>query len=192
MANIELTGLGDLIQTQICFQKRLGNNVPDDIVEFEHVQTSISHNVYQSIEFQEFLEADSLDRQEELIDYLLFLFNKYIYLGLDPSRFNGQPLLGLLYDEHKTGILSHGSAASIANLEQNDYITLLRYYCTFKPWKAKTGKECTNKEKVHESFIRAISYFKYLANTTYNSYFEFNCHLERKLGINIDRQNNGY
>ena len=89
--------LGDLLRHQIEFQKRLGNALPKSYndVSFDNVQSSLSHNIYQNIELQELMEADAKDRKEELIDYLLFMLNKYIYLGVDIERIDDYALFGI-------------------------------------------------------------------------------------------------
>lgn len=188
----DLSGLADLINTQRAFQIRLGNSVPEiNKAKFEHIQTSILHNVYQAIEFQEFLEATTDDdRKEELVDYLLFLLNKYIYLGLDYTIFT-QSIIGSLYSSNMRK-MSSGVAVSIANMEQNDYLTLLRFDCIFKPWKAKKDDICAKPIMVYDYFKTAMDYFRHLANMTYDNEEDFLYYLERKININIERQNNNY
>lgn len=182
-----LLQMNDLIGKQIDFQNLLGNEMPKDIVLFENVKTALEHNIYQQIEFQEFMEADSHDKKEELIDYLLFMINKYIFLGIkciDSSIFEK------LWDDNVTESLS--SASHYASIEQSEFINLVRHHCTFKPWKAEKGENCVDIEKVHDAFNFSLNTFKRIARMTYNSYYDLYSNIIKKLMINIDRQKSGY
>lgn len=192
MTKQTLHKLIDVILAQKDFQKRLGNSIPDysGIVEFEHVQTAISHNVYQVIEFQEFQESETVEeKKEELIDYLLFLINKYLYLGLNI-------VLDATIEESLCSpddmSMSSAMVESLASMEQNYFIQLLRRHCIFKPWRVRTSESCTDKDKVRKYFMRSLYCFREIANATYDSVEDFIEHLEKKLTINIDRQNNKY
>ena len=185
--------LNDLLSRQLDFQRRLNNKLPQSIVDFGNVQTSLSHNIYQTIEFQEFIEADSIkDRQEELIDYLLFMLNKYLYLmPVQGVRIPTEVYLsGLLWSFNSDESLAQCN--SLANLEQNAYITLIRKHCIFKPWKNRDGENCAPFNAVYATFIQALDYFKQMANIVFSSYEELHECLEMKLKKNVDRQNSGY
>lgn len=184
----------DLLNSQRNFQKSLGNNLPENSnTSFENVQSSISHNVYQMIEFQEFIEANDTDRKEELIDYLLFMLNKYIYLIdiNDKKSFYKSFDLNDLYV--KKSEMSVAQCSYYANLEQNSYISLLRNHCTFKPWKVYSKEQsCSNAEKVEDALDKALFYFKQMSEIVFDSYEDFKNHLMHKLEKNVIRQKNGY
>ena len=183
---------GALLNKQIEFQKRLGNKLPDspDNVCFECVQLSLSHNVYQSIEFQEFSEANKFDRKEELIDYLLFMLNKYIYLGINAEYAGNAKVRGNLFYEHSNA--SFCQCASFAQLEFQSYLSLIRSYTTFKPWKVRKDASCTSRSEVEAAFCQSIRYFCSMADIVFDDYGEFYETLCRKLTINEDRQNSNY
>ena len=103
---IVLNNLSDLVECQKNFQIRVKNNIPQNgFVSFGNVQESLKHNFFQEVEFQEFLEADTIDDQrEELIDYLLFLVNKFIFLGADVKDID-QSLEGLLWSFKSNSLL---------------------------------------------------------------------------------------
>lgn len=189
-----ITLFNDLLEHQRYFQIALNNKVPENgIVTFDNVQTSIQQNVYQSIEFQEFMEASLKDREEELIDYLLFMINKYLYL-MDISfiqQKGDSSLNGILWSNND--IQSIANCASLAKLEQDFYITLLRKYCTFKPWKVySVDQNCADPTYVYGIFMLAVNQFRQMANIVYHTYDEFYDALIGKITKNIDRQNNGY
>lgn len=183
--------MDELIKRQIEFQKQLNNDLPkDNFVSFENVQNSLAHNVYQTIEFQEFLEANKNDRKEELIDYLLFLVNKYIYLGVTEDTLNDISMFGLLYSSKSDSSICVCSA--LAQVEQNNYISLVRHYTIFKPWKVRTSENCVDTPKVLESFLSALDDFKQMSNIVFDSYSDFILTLDKKLNLNIQRQQNNY
>lgn len=189
-----IVSFNDLLEHQRYFQIALNNKVPENgIVTFENVQTSIQHNVYQSIEFQEFMEANIKDREEELIDYLLFMINKYLYL-IDINyvfQKGDSSLNGILWST--PDIQSIENCASLAKLEQDFYITLLRKYCTFKPWKVySVDQNCADPAYAYSIFMLAINQFRQMANIVYHTYDEFYDALIGKVTKNIDRQNSGY
>ena len=189
-----IVSFNDLLEHQRYFQIALNNKVPENgIVTFENVQTSIQQNVYQSIEFQEFMEANLKDREEELIDYLLFMINKYLYL-MDISfiqQKGDSSLNGILWSNND--IQSIANCASLAKLEQDFYITLLRKYCIFKPWKVySVDQNCADPTYVYSIFMLAVNQFRQMANIVYHTYDEFYDALIGKITKNIDRQNNGY
>ena len=189
-----IVSFNDLLEHQRYFQIALNNKVPENgIVTFENVQTSIQHNVYQSIEFQEFMEANMKDREEELIDYLLFMINKYLYL-MDINYIlqkGDSSLNGMLWSTHD--IQSIANCASLAKLEQDFYVTLLRKYCTFKPWQVYSVDQiCADPTYVYSIFMLAINQFRQMANIVYHTYDEFYDALIGKVTKNIDRQNSGY
>lgn len=185
--------LGDLLRHQIEFQKRLGNALPKSYndVSFDNVQSSLSHNIYQNIELQELMEADTKDRKEELIDYLLFMLNKYIYLGVDIESIDDYALLGMLFSNN-SGSISFYACSSLAQTEQQLYMSLIRHHTTFKPWKVRDNETCTNDLAVFDAFLESLDIFKQMANIVYSSYSEFYKTLITKLDINIERQNSGY
>lgn len=189
----ELRTLGDLLRRQIAFQKQLGNILPEsyDNVSFDNVQSSLSHNIYQSIELQELMEADANDRKEELIDYLLFMLNKYIYLGVDVERIEDYHLLGMLFSNGSCGV-SFYACSSLAQTEQQLYMSLIRCHTTFKPWKVRGDQTCTNDLAVFDAFLESLDIFKQMANIVYKSYQEFYETLVKKLNVNVERQNSGY
>ena len=190
----------ELLAAQRSFQQRLGNDLPKDFVTFTNVQMSLEHNTYQIVEFQEFLEADQEDKKEELIDYLLFMINKYLFLGVELSR----PLKKnhLLIDFSKTTLkntlwddlidFSIASSSNESNIEQDEYITLIRKHAQFKPWKVRKEETCINQEEATLSFYKALEHFRKLSKATYSSYTELLKHLKHKLDVNIQRQNNHY
>ena len=186
--------LYDVLQNQIAFQKSLGNELPTETTTFDNVQMSLSHSIYQNIEFQEFMEADNLeDRKEELIDYLLFMLNKYIFLAdMTVKRIlTANPIDKTLWSCHEEQ--SFAQCSHLASLEQETYITLIRNHCTFKPWKKKNGDDCApDADAIFQSFARALKYFKQMANIVFDSGKEFYDYLEMKMQKNIDRQSSGY
>lgn len=189
-----IVSFNDLLEHQRYFQIALNNKVPENgIVTFENVQTSIQHNVYQSIEFQEFMEANIKDREEELIDYLLFMINKYLYL-IDINyvlQKGDSSLNGILWST--SDIQSIANCASLAELEQDFYTTLLHKYCTFKPWKVySVDQNCADPTYAYSIFMLAINQFRQMANIVYHTYDEFYDALIGKVTKNIDRQNSGY
>lgn len=181
------SSLQDLLDAQISFQKMLGNSVPDKIVAFEHVQKALEHNTYQNIEFQEYMEADGYEKQEELIDYLLFMLNKYIYLGVTVCECT---VHDALWGTKMT--ISQAACPCHASIEQYDFITLLRQHCVFKPWKANTAENCADFTYVYEAFEQALAQFRCLAHATFIEYYDMLFWLNKKLTVNIDRQHNGY
>ena len=185
--------LGDLLRHQIEFQKRLGNALPKSYndVSFDNVQSSLSHNIYQNIELQELMEADTKDRKEELIDYLLFMLNKYIYLGVDTESIDDYALLGMLFSNGSCAV-SFYACSSLAQTEQQLYMSLIRHHTIFKPWKVRDNETCTNDLAVFDAFLESLDIFKQMANIVYSSYSEFYKTLITKLDINIERQNSGY
>ena len=185
--------LGDLLRHQIEFQKRLGNTLPKryDDVSFDNVQSSLSHNIYQNIELQELMEADAKDRKEELIDYLLFMLNKYIYLGVDIERIDDYALFGMLFSNSSCSV-SFYTCSSLAQTEQQLYMSLIRHHTIFKPWKVRDNETCTNDLAVFDAFLESLEIFEQMANIVYSSYSEFYKALTTKLDINIERQNSGY
>jgi hypothetical protein len=189
MDKIKLESLQDLLNNQINFQKLLGSDIPEKQVKFDDVQMSLSHNVYQTIEFQEYMEADANERKEELIDYLLFLVNKYLFLGVKVS--DEYSLEQALWDTTNTCI-SITSCPNYANVEQDEYITLIRKHCVFKPWKAKSDGNCVVPEEVWLTFSKALEHFRKIASVTYVSYDELLRCLANKMEVNILRQESGY
>lgn len=182
-----LSTLQDLIDKQMQFQKQLGNAMPDSLVSFENVRMSLEHNTYQQIEFQEFMEADNHDKKEELIDYLLFMLNKYIFLGINVVEGS---ILDALWGHEDA--YSSAAASCYASIEQFEFIKMIREHCTFKPWKAKTNENCADYAFVYESFCMALSHFRKLARMTFDNYYDLHTCIIKKLMINIDRQNNNY
>ena len=188
--DIDLSSLSKLVDFQRKFQVLVGNEFPKGIVTFENIQESLSQNVYQTIEFQEFMEANEEERKEELIDYLLFLINKYIFLGIDLSG-RDQSLKGTLWSKHSQA--SFASCDSLYKLEQNDYISFIRTHCTFKPWKVRDNISCVDDSDLQtEYFMYALTYFKDMANIVFSDYQEFFGFLMRKAITNVDRQMTGY
>ena len=181
------SSLQDLLDAQIAFQKRLGNPIPDKVVAFEHVQKALEHNTYQNIEFQEYMAADGYEKQEEIIDYLLFMLNKYIYLGITTCK---DSLCNVLWRTPIT--VSSAACSCYASIEQYDFITLLRQHCVFKPWKANTAVNCADFDYVLESFEQALAQFRHLAHATYHDYYDMLFWLNKKLAVNVHRQNTGY
>lgn len=179
--------LEDLIKKQVDFQKFLGNSLPELVVTFECVQKALEHNTYQNIEFQEFMEADKYEKKEELIDYLLFMLNKYIYLGI--YQVEGSLYEALWGDEK---CCSSAACSNYASIEQYEFIKLLREHCTFKPWKVREGKNCAELTYVQETFNQALAHFRKLARVTYTDFYDLQQNILRKLAINLDRQNNNY
>ena len=183
----KLVTIQDLLNIQIDFQKRLGNDIPNDIVTFENVRMSLEHNTYQQIEFQEFMEADNHEKKEELVDYLLFMLNKYIFLEV--KTIPGS-LIDILWGEENT--YSSAAASCYASIEQFEFIKMVREHCIFKPWKARTGETCANRTYVYESFNMALGHFRKLARMTFDNYYDLHTCIIKKLMINIDRQKNHY
>lgn len=193
MANVEtrIVSVSDLMKSQRDFQTMIGNDLPNGVVSFQNVQESLAQNLYQTVEFQEFMEADEKERKEELIDYLLFLINKYIFLGVHPFLDEEDGLFPMLWAKNCDS--SFCQCDSLARIEQNNYITLIRRHAVFKPWKASDMKEdCVSREEAQRTFRDALAIFKQMANIVYHSYYDFYSHLTAKVQINIDRQNNGY
>lgn len=197
MANItqtqfDLSRLDELLKYQMHFQQRLGNSIPKspDNVSFENVQTSLSHNVYQNIELQELMEADSTNRKEELIDYLLFMLNKYIYLGIDIEKLQDYLIVGFLYE--RSTQMSFYICSSLAQTEQQLYMSLIRKYTIFKPWKVRANESCTESSAVFDAFLESLELFKQMASTVFSSYRDFYETLVIKIDINDDRQSSGY
>lgn len=190
--DFDLTTMSGILEYQAYFQKQLGNALPESCtnVSFENVQSSLSHNIYQNIELQELMEADIDSRKEELIDYLLFMFNKYLYLGIDIDKLKAYSPFDLLYSRH-TGI-SFYVCSSLAQTEQQLYMSLIRKYTTFKPWKVRNNETCTESTAVFDAFLESLDIFKQMSSVVFSSYQEFYESLIRKLRINIDRQNSGY
>lgn len=190
--DFDLTMISGILKYQAYFQKQLGNNLPEscDKVSFENVQTSLSHNIYQNIELQELMEANVEDRKEELIDYLLFMLNKYIYLGIDVEKLTNYALMGMLYSHHTE--VSFYVCSSLAQTEQQLYMSLIRKSTTFKPWKVRDNETCTESAAVFDAFLESLDIFKQMASVVYDSYLDFYKTLIKKLDINIERQNSGY
>lgn len=188
----DLNTLHDLLRAQVQFQLRLGNVLPESSknVSFDCVQTALSHNVYQNIELQELMEADTIDRKEELIDYLLFMINKYIYLGVKIRALPEYNLREYLFDHHTDA--SFYTCSALAQTEQQLFISLIRKHVTFKPWKVRDNETCTDEQAVTDAFFESLSIFRQMANIVYDSYADFICNLSDKLDINVDRQNSGY
>ena len=184
---IEVHTLQNLIDKQASFQKMVGNDVSESFVTFENVQKSLEHNTYQNIEFQEFMEADNYKKKEELIDYLLFMINKYLFLGVNTVEFT---LYDALWGEETC--CSSAACSNYAGIEQYDFIKLLREHCTFKPWKVRTEESCAESKYVYETFYQALGHFRKLARVTFDNFYDLQTCLLKKLAINIDRQNNGY
>lgn len=190
MAKIET--LLQLLSHQIEFQKRLENPLPNGIVSFECVKESLSQNLYQMIEQQEFLEANEEERKEELIDVLLFMVNKYIFLGVyEEVQKCGDTIFNRLLWEMPS-CQSFCQCDSLARLEQNNYITLIREHCTFKPWKARNSEECASRQWARIYFYKALDLFYQMANIVFADNDEFIHYLNKKLNINTDRQDKGY
>lgn len=192
---IKIETIYDLLECQRQFQLRLNNDVPQYITTtFKHVQTSIAQNVYQSIEFQEFIEAEfEDDRKEELVDYLLFTLNKYIYLmdiSVEKNYYGNVFLKDLFVSKSEMSI---ASCSNYAALEQNSYISLLRNYCTFKPWKLHgENQNCTDSEQVKLALDKALFYLKQMIEIVFEDYDEFERCLFYKIEKNIVRQIKGY
>lgn len=192
---IKIETIYDLLECQRQFQLRLNNDVPQYLVTtFAHVQNSILQNVYQAIEFQEFIEAEfEDDRKEELIDYLLFTLNKYIYL-MDISIEKQYYTLTYLEELFVTkSEMSIAACDSYASLEQNSYISLLRNHCTFKPWKIHgENQNCADESKVRDALDKALFYLKQMIEIVFEDYDEFKRCLFYKIEKNIVRQIKGY
>ena len=185
-----LTTIYELLQKQQEFQKFLKNPIPNKIVEFEHIQKALEHNTYQNIEFQEFMEANNYEKKEELIDYLLFMLNKYIFLGIFLSDFENGYLEDILWGNEKCS--SSASCSCYASIEQYEFIKLLRDHCTFKPWKIRENTNCAELNYVEDTFKLALEHFRKLAKVTFDSYIDLYSCLIKKLLINVDRQLNNY
>lgn len=182
-----MQSLQELLTQQIYFQTLLKNDMPNDIVEFDHVRMALEHNTYQQIEFQEFMEADNHEKKEELVDYLLFMLNKYIFLGI--KEVDGS-MLDMLWGNEDAS--SSAAASCYASIEQFDFIKLIREHCTFKPWKVRTGENCVETEFIIKSFDLALTNFRKLARMTFDNYYDLHTCIIKKLMINLDRQENRY
>lgn len=183
----DLVTMQDLVDCQISFQKLLNNDIPMAIISFDNVKMSLEHSIYQQIEFQEFLEADINDKKEELIDYLLFMINKYIYLGI--KQVDGTILDKLWGNENSSSL---AAASCYASIEQFEFIKMIREHCTFKPWKVRIGENCADLKYVYLCYTNALEHFKRLARMTFNDYDDLcNC-IKSKLILNISRQKSGY
>lgn len=187
---ISIETFDDLLECQKDFQKRLGNKLPENTVDFTQVQTSLSHNIYQQIELQEFIEAETRkEKQEELIDYLLFMLNKYIYLGINLD--GDQSILGTLWSTNSSN--SEWTIDSLAKIEQSNYISFIRKWCIFKPWKVRVDTDCVaDKVALRYLFFTALDSFRQMSNIMFDTYDEFKQMLMKKLQVNIDRQNFNY
>lgn len=183
----KLVTVNDLLSKQIKFQKLLGNDIPVDTVTFDNVKMALEHNIYQQIEFQEFMEANNYEKKEELVDWLLFMLNKYIYLGIKGTS-------GTLFDELwcSQSCPSSSLASSYAEIEQANFIKLIRTDCIFKPWKVRENENCADISAVYNALIISLDCFKSLARMTFDSYYDLYSCIVKKLMINIDRQNNNY
>ena len=189
-AILKLSTFFELLQVQQNFQILLGNDLPKDLVEFEHIQKALEHNTYQNIEFQEFMEADNYEKKEELIDYLLFLLNKYLFLGLFKTDLHDCQLEEALWSIEQCS--SSASCSCYASIEQYEFIKLLREHCTFKPWKIHENTNCAELPYVYQTFKLALEHFRRLAKVTFDSYIDLYSCLVKKLLINIERQHNNY
>lgn len=189
-AILDTTTLTDLLQRQKEFQDMLGNSMPVQLVEFIHIQKALEHNTYQNIEFQEFLEADKYEKKEELIDYLLFMLNKYIFLGVLLTDFKSDYLNIALWGDDQCS--SSSACSCYASIEQYEFIKLLREHCVFKPWKIHESTNCADLPYVKDSFELALEHFRKLAKVTFDSYIDLYSCLIKKLFINIERQFNNY
>lgn len=187
---IVLNNLSDLVECQKNFQIRVKNDIPqNNFVSFDNVQESLKHNFFQEVEFQEFFEADTIDEQrEELIDYLLFLVNKFIFLGVDVKDID-QPLDGLLWSFKSNS--SFSIIDSFSRLEQNSYISFIRNHTIYKPWKSHDNISCVDGFS-NEYFIKSLDYYRNISNIMFDNYGQFYEFLIKKLDINIYRQNNNY
>lgn len=186
---LKFTQLKDLVEHQQNFQKRIGNILPIDFVSFENVQEALRQNFFQEVELQEFMESSTIDdQQEELIDFLLFLLNKYIYLGINSNSFT-QSIESTLWSFNSNS--SFCNIESLARLEQTSFISFVRQHCIYKPWKVRKEPNCVN-GFVDEYFLYSLDYFKNMANIIFDSYEQFYNMLIKKCQINIDRQNNNY
>lgn len=183
----KLSTLQDLLEKQINFQKQLNNDIPKELVTFENVRMSLEHNTYQQIEFQEFMEADNHEKKEELVDYLLFMLNKYIFLGVNIVDGSISDALWGHEDAY-----SSAAASCYASIEQFEFIKMVREHCTFKPWKARTRQNCVDYKHVYESFNMALGHFRKLARMTFDNYYDLHTCIIKKLMINLDRQKNHY
>lgn len=189
MGDICIYSLSDLVNCQKNFQERLKNVLPKDIVTFDNVQESLKHNFFQEVELQEFNEANTIDEQrEELIDVLLFMINKFIYLGID-LKDNDQSLLGTLWSFNSSS--SFCTIESLARLEQISYISFIRKHCIFKPWKSRNNQNCVDGFS-NEAFIYSLSYYCHMSNIIFDTFDEFYQCLISKMKINIERQNSNY
>ena len=187
---LKLSTFYELLKAQEDFQIFLGNPMPAKLVEFEHIQKALEHNTYQNIEFQEFMEANNYEKKEELIDYLLFMINKYLFLGLFRTDIHNCELEKALWGEEQCS--SSASCSCYASIEQYEFIKLLRDHCTFKPWKIHENTNCADLEYVEKAFTLALEHFRRLAKVTFDSYIDLYSCLIKKILINIDRQYNNY
>lgn len=188
----ELNTVGDLIKAQIEFQYKLNNSLPNEIVSFENVQQSLSHNIFQEVETQEFFESLTTEnRKEELVDALLFMMNKYIYLGIQHTDFSNDSLKHY-YNENNN--ISFSVIDSVFKMEQSLYISFIRKNCIFKPWKSRNENDncVNNKGALRYAFESSLSCFSKVISIVFDSYEDFCNSLLKKLDINIDRQNSGY
>ena len=187
---LKLSTFYELLQIQQDFQLLLGNPLPDKTVEFQNIQKALEHNTYQNIEFQEFMEASTYEKKEELIDYLLFMLNKYLFLGLFRTDVHNCTLVEALWGNEQCS--SSASCSCYASIEQYEFIKLLREHCIFKPWKIHENTNCAELDYVEKTFMLALEHFRRLAKVTFDSYIDLYSCLIKKLLINIERQHNKY
>ena len=126
------------------------------------------------------------------MDYLLFMINKYIFLG----AFLGDKNLGVRkvseYLFSNSSKQSFSQCTSLAHLEHDNFITFIRSNCIFKPWKVKSSDNCSNIELANKAFYISLSYFKQMAEIVFSDYNSFCSTLLDTFEKNITRQKNGY
>jgi hypothetical protein len=142
---------------------------------------------FQRVEIQEFLEASKEEQQEEFIDCLLFLINKYLFLGIADEDTWLMPLF------YKDFTRKDKTMEYMFRKENDLYLYTIRNYTFYKSWKIRDNKSCVlNKDAIQLSFIKSLKLYNYMLNKAFDSIDDFNTILSYKLNKNINRQLNKY